>query len=155
MLLGSLINVAVYTAWTLLYTAPRWHELVVEPIYGKDVAQPSVEWAIFAYALHAVLVGVHTMAFFKSVRQLGAVPVAISKGAQQAGIFVAAHLIFCRVDRHECMYAEDEPLASWARWQKPLAILICTSGVVVYMLGDDARPPPPQPDTLDQSKRLT
>ena len=81
---GALINVTLYTAWTVAYTLPRWHELVVMPMYDADVAAPSVRWAVLSYTLHAVLVGVHSLAFFKSVRRLGSVPTAISKGAQQA-----------------------------------------------------------------------
>ena len=142
---GSLVNVTIYTAWTLAYTVPRWHALVVAPIYDDDVAQPSVRLAAQAYALHATLVGLHTLAFFKSVRRLGTVPTAISKGVQQAGNFVFAHLFFCGVDPHECIWSNEHADGDeagwrqvWSRWQKPAAFLFCCAGVVVYMLG---RPP--------------
>jgi hypothetical protein len=110
---GALINVVLFSTWTVCYTVPRWHLLVVEPMYAPDVRAPSVPWAVGAYALHAMLVGVHALAvsctvastlglrtrcnvellrwiepsrgqFFKAVRRLGTVPIAVSKGAQRA-----------------------------------------------------------------------
>ena len=144
---GSLLNVLLYSLWTLLYTAPRWRQLVIEPMYDPDVVAPSVRWAVFSYALHASLVGLHTLAFFKSVRKLGAVPTAISKGVQQAGNFICAHIFFCRVDVHECIWhnahrGSTTQLAAWrtwSQWQKPLAILVCCAGVVIYMLDKRTR----------------
>jgi len=38
--------VAIYTSWTLLFTVPRWEEMVVAPIYDDDVAAPSVRLAV-------------------------------------------------------------------------------------------------------------
>jgi len=120
-------------------------------MYAPDVIAPSVPWAIGSYALHAALVGMHTLAFFKSVRRLGTVPTAISKGAQQAGNFLFAHLFFCHVDRHECMWVNDGTRdgggdgdgrgaswwATWSQWQKPAAFLLCCAGCVVYVLGKE------------------
>jgi len=173
---------------------------------------PRLTLQVQAYALHASMVGLHTLAFFKSVRRLGArsigqrgrlggavaghhglhslhlkaqgcsshswgealrvrshrevvafrieaahvddfaafdhpgaVPTAISKGTQQAGNFLFAHLFFCGVDPHECIWnnrhGDDEAgswRAVWSSWQKPVAFLFCCAGVVVYMLGRPA-----------------
>jgi len=41
--------VAIYTSWTLLFTVPRWEEMVVAPIYDDDVAAPSVRLAVQAH----------------------------------------------------------------------------------------------------------
>ena len=102
-------------------------------------------WAIGSYALHAMLVGLHTLAFFKSVRRMGTVPTAISKGAQQAGNFLFAHLFFCHTDANECMWRESSSQLEtsgwrpvWDRLQKPIAFVLCCSGCVIYMVG---RPP--------------
>ena len=37
---GSLVNVAIFTSRTLLFTLPRWQEMVIAPIYDDDVADP-------------------------------------------------------------------------------------------------------------------
>ena len=118
-------------------------------MYAPDVMEPSVPWAVFSYSLHAVLVGVHTLAFFKSVRRLGTVPTAISKGAQQAGNFAFAHIFFCKVDPHECIWSNgpDDKAATapggggggttasaWSHWQKSVAFLMCCVGCVMYIL---------------------
>ena len=141
---GSLVGVVIYTTWTLCYTLPRWDVLVVAPIY--TAAEPSVTWALVGYASHAVLVGIHTLAFFESINCLGTVPVAVSKGAQQAGSFIFAHVFFCSHDVHECFYppgatslphgasatAEQHLLDLWLRWQKRVAFILCCVGVGIY-----------------------
>jgi len=55
----------------------------------------------------------------------------VAKGAQQAGIFVCSHVLFCRVDEGECM---DEGSTVWERMQKSVAFVCCCAGVVVYAL---------------------
>ena len=119
------------------------------PMYDADVADPSVPWAVFSYALHAVLVGVHTLAFFKSVHRLGAVPTAFAKGATQAGSFAFAHLLFCQVDYHECIWWNGDVKGSdlggwqlaWSHWQKSIAFVFCCAGVMCYLLGRSEEPP--------------
>ena len=145
-LYGSIFNSVNFGLWTLLYTLPRWDSLIVQPIHASNVAQPSVRWAVVGYSLHVLLVGVHALAFFKSVSKVGAVPVAVSKGAQQAGSVALAHVLFCGVDEHECMWPDTSEtslgLLAWSRWQKPAAFIVCCLGVVVYVLGTEpARPP--------------
>ena len=50
------------------------------------------------YALFATLVGFHALCFWKAVRRMGTVPTAVSKGAQQSGVFLMAHVLFCKWD---------------------------------------------------------
>lgn len=148
---GALVNVVIGSAWTFAYTVPRWDSLVVAPIYAADVSAPSVPWAVGSYALHSVLVGAHSLAFFKSVHRLGSVPTAIAKGAQQAGSILFAHLFFCHVDKHECIWPRG-PLAEawwrrWAYWQKSVAVLLCCAGCVIYILH---KPHPPGASTVSR-----
>ncbi|CAE8596606.1 unnamed protein product [Polarella glacialis] len=145
---GSTFNAVAFTTWTLLYAVPRWQEDVYEPIF--DSPQPSVTLAWQACTLYAVAVGVHSLSFWKSVYKLGTVPVAVSKGAQQAGCFVFAHIFFCHVDykdltarsrRKECMYWNHGDSA-WTHSQKPIAFLLCTLGVVIYSCGKNPKNQP-------------
>jgi hypothetical protein len=46
------------------------------------------------YASYGLLVGFHTLAFWKTMRRLGTVPVAVSKGTQQALPFLLSHILF-------------------------------------------------------------
>ena len=132
---GSLVNVVVFTTWTLVYTVPRWQGAVIAPIW--ESSYPSIEWAVFGYALFAVLVGIHALCFWKAVHGMGTAPTAVSKGAQQSGVFVFAHILFCNQDPTECLWnntrAQGHPL--WSRWQKSVALAFCCSGVVLYSLG--------------------
>ena len=123
--------------WSLAYTRPRWQEAVVAPIAAA--AQPSVEWAVFGYALFALLVGVHSLAFWKAVGKLGTVPTAVSKGAQQAGVFLFAHILYCDVDPTECIYNNGQQTTAWSRMQKSVAFLACCGGVVTYSLGKKSK----------------
>ena len=129
---GSLVNVAAFTAWTLAYTVPRWGALVVAPIATSKFHAPGWACALL-YLSHALLVGVHTLAFWKTMRSLGTVPAAISKGAQQALTFLLAHVFFCHIDEFECMtnnHGDGKTL--WNKMQKPVSLVVCLLGCVTY-----------------------
>ena len=80
----------------------------------------------------AVLVGLHNLSFFKAVCKLGTVPTAVSKGVQQAGNFVFAHLLFCSTDPTECLWNNGKgKQTTWNHWQKACAFLFCCTGVVL------------------------
>ena len=89
------------------------------------------------YTLHASLVGLHTLAFFKSIHRLGTVPTAVSKGAIQAGNFLFAHIFFCHADQTECWWDNNGDTGAWRHWQKPVAFLMCASGCMFYVLGKE------------------
>jgi uncharacterized membrane protein len=146
---GSLVNVCGFGAWTLLYTRPRWHDLVLAPIADAPFPAPSPVVCLL-YASHALLVGVHTLAFWKTVRSLGTVAAAVSKGAQQAGTYLLAHIFFCHLDEYECLTSSGshhpphpphgppppppppgQP-TTWSRMQKSVAFACCLLGCVVY-----------------------
>jgi len=116
------VNVIGFTVWTLAYTLPRWDEAVVQPIY--DSREPSVEWAVAGYFLFAVLVAIHAVSFWKSVYRLGTVPTAVSKGAQQSGVFLFAHILFCHRDPTECLWNNSKATEHtlWSQWQKSAAL---------------------------------
>lgn len=123
---GSLLNTALFTVWTLVYTVPRWGTSIV------DYIQPGHQGPmVFGFILYGAMVGLHSLSFWMSVHRMGTVPCAVAKGAQQAGIFVFSHLIYCRVDASECIDSGDTP---WARMQKSVAFVCCCAGVAIYAL---------------------
>jgi hypothetical protein len=62
--------------------------------------------------MYAFVVGLHSLSFWKSVNLLGTVPTAVSKGAQQGGVFIMSHIIYCHIDTHECM-TWNYPKTTW------------------------------------------
>mmetsp|Transcript_57317 Transcript_57317/g.125545 ORF Transcript_57317/g.125545 Transcript_57317/m.125545 type:complete len:367 (+) Transcript_57317:28-1128(+) len=137
--LGSVFNVVIFSVWTAVYTVPRWNEAVYEPIIN-DKFYPSVPWAWASYLLYGLMVGLHSLSFWKSVYKLGTVPTAVSKGAQQAGCFIFAHIFFCHIDDKECI-DNNNGSGLWSRMQKGVACLMCCLGVVVYALGKSRASP--------------
>ena len=132
-LLGSLVNVGIFGIWTVAYTMPRWDELVLQPI--RTSKSPSPEAAVAGlYLLYALMVGVHTLAFWKTMRTLGTVPTAISRGAQQAGTFLLAHVFFCSEVKTQCLTNDHGGShdSVWSRAQKPVAFVLCCAGCFIY-----------------------
>merc|ERR1711979_108325 len=83
---------------------------------------------------YAVVEGLHALAFYKSVKFLGAVPVAVSKGLQQAGGALVIHIGFCNVDPTQCLFNYHGDAIAWGKWQKAVAAGLSVVGVVVYAL---------------------
>jgi drug/metabolite transporter (DMT)-like permease len=125
---GSLLNTCAFTLWTMAYTLPRWHATVgVYTLPGHGAVKTA------GFVFYALMVGLHSLSFWKSIYRLGTVPTAVAKGAQQAGVFACSHLFFCHVDESECIdYNYGNSL--WNRLQKSVAFALCCLGVAVYSL---------------------
>ena len=105
------VTVLGFGVWTLIYTAPRWDALVldmVRPVWRSfpDRARPR---RAALYASYGLLVGFHTLAFWKTMRRLGTVPVAVSKGTQQALPFLLSHILFCHSARDDAHLFRGDP----------------------------------------------
>eukprot|EP00937_MAST-01D_sp_MAST-1D-sp2_P004182 g4182.t1 len=126
---GSAFNSVIFTFWTLGYTMQRWQTDVY------DFAKPGEFWTYMCggYVLYGFMVGLHSLSFWMSINKLGTVPTAVAKGAQQAGVFVFSHVIYCRLDKSECIDYNygDSP---WNKAQKATAFLFCLLGCMVYAL---------------------
>jgi hypothetical protein len=61
------------------------------------------------YASYGLLVGFHTLAFWKTMRRLGTVPEAVSKGTQQACPFLLSHILFCHSARDDAHLFRGDP----------------------------------------------
>jgi drug/metabolite transporter (DMT)-like permease len=145
---GSLINALLFSAWTIFYTVPRWTEEItayIEP--GRS------QYTIGGYAIYGVLVGVHSLSFWKSVHQLGTVPTAVSKGAQQAGVFVFSHIVYCKYDKYECM-TYNYGTTAWNKMQKPVAFVLVCAGVIVYAMSRPASDSNDANESIDRASLL-
>ena len=126
--MGSLLNTFLFSVWTAAYTAPRWESEVAA--YAKPGRGGLMAWGFVFYGL---AVGLHSLSFWKSIHKMGTIPTAVAKGAQQAGIFAFSHIVYCHIDKTECItYNYGDSL--WNRMQKGVAFFCCTLGVVVYAL---------------------
>lgn len=126
--IGSLLNTLIFTGWTLAWTLPRWEEKVAD--HAKAGRSSAMAWG---FVLYGAMVGLHSLSFWKSIHKMGTVSTAVAKGAQQAGIFVFSHLVYCGIDEAECM-TNNSGSTLWSKMQKSVAFFCCTLGVVVYAL---------------------
>lgn len=140
---GSLVNVSIFTTWTLIYTVPRWESDVIAPIW--ESIDPSLHWAAAGYVMFSILVGFHALCFWKAIHCMGTVPTAVSKGAQQSGVFLFAHVFFCSSDPTECLWNNGRAHTVWSSWQKSAALACCCAGVVLYALGKTPQLRGPEP----------
>jgi len=96
---GSFINSVLFTVWTLIYTVPRWEESVTS--YAKP---GEGGYMLIGYIMYGCMVALHSLSFWFSINKLGTVPTAVAKGAQQAGVFVFSHVIYCHLDKNEVYF---------------------------------------------------
>eukprot|EP00942_MAST-04A_sp_MAST-4A-sp1_P000141 g141.t1 len=125
---GALINAAIYTIYTFIHTIPRWQNEIVDYIKPGNTF-----YVILGYVLYGILVGLHSLSFWKSVNKIGTVPTAVAKGAQQAGVFIVSHIVYCSIDKNECMFY-NHGNTLWNKMQKSVAAILCVIGVVVYAM---------------------
>ena len=170
------VNVLGFGVWTLIYTAPRWDALVLGPARGAPIPiAPKMARPVWrSLPVHAqygapfpitpaLVVLLYTqatgcssastrLAFWMTMRRLSTVPVAVSKGTQQALPFLLSHILFCHSARDDAQLFRGDPNlcmtgasvngsthfdghdALWSHLQKPLSFCICTAGVVLYAL---------------------
>eukprot|EP00943_MAST-04B_sp_MAST-4B-sp1_P000005 g5.t1 len=125
---GALVNASIFTIYTMVHTIPNWKSEITNYIKPGDNF-----YVILGYVLYGVLVGLHSLSFWKSVNKIGTVPTAVAKGAQQAGVFIVSHIVYCSIDRNECMFY-NHGNTLWNKMQKSVAAILCVTGVVVYAM---------------------
>lgn len=108
--------------WQLLYTVPRWEELIEKPM---DQAGTTVGVAFVIMASFALANLVHSIAFNNTLKYYpgGATSAGVMKGLQAVLVFVAAHVIYCgRIGGNEMCFSSIK-LAS---------LLTVSGGVTVF-----------------------
>lgn len=129
--LGALANVLAFSLWIGAYTVPRWQQAVLDPIARSQAPAAGVVVSGL-YVSYAMMIGLHSLSFWKTMGSLGTVPAAVSKGVQQAGAIALAHLLFCDEDPHECLTHNRGSHTMWSQLQKPASFILCCLGCVVY-----------------------
>jgi hypothetical protein len=109
-------------AWQIIYTLPRYNELVVQQI---QLHQGSVSLIASAAFLLVIIGSVHALCFFYLINWIGSVSTAVSRCMQSVLVFVASHFAFCSVQRSQCF-----------DFSKGLALALVVCGVIVYSLHD-------------------
>ena len=81
-----------------------------------DASKCSLARIALSFGMHTAMVGLHVVAYWHAIDACGTVSVAVSKGAQQAAVFLIGSLVFCRVDgpmyrsaNHRHYNASDRP----------------------------------------------
>lgn len=108
-----------YSLWQLVYTLPRWNQLVLAPIAerGGDLRHICV-----AYALLSLMGFLHAVSFYHLLGQLGSVATGVMKGVQSVAVLVLSHEAFCSVESAQCFTV-----------CKGVSLVVVLSGVFVYM----------------------
>eukprot|EP00768_Dysnectes_brevis_P005880 gnl/Dysnectes_brevis/4425_a5944_1005.p1 GENE.gnl/Dysnectes_brevis/4425_a5944_1005~~gnl/Dysnectes_brevis/4425_a5944_1005.p1 ORF type:complete len:353 (-),score=91.05 gnl/Dysnectes_brevis/4425_a5944_1005:37-1095(-) len=98
--LVGIFDIVWLSLYVLIYTVPRWQELVVDPIV--DAGSRWTEIAIL-YVLLTLVDALHAGFFYNMIGVVGSVSMAVFKTVASVGVFIGSALIFCGVDQSECM----------------------------------------------------
>ena len=93
----------------------------------------SVPWAVVGYALYALTVGLHSLAFSKCIALLGIVPTAVATGGVQQAASIVLGDVFCGLDAHRC-FTDADDTSVWGQGRKTIGITLCCIGSIVYLL---------------------
>lgn len=88
-----------YSAWQMVYTLPRWEELVLAPIEAR---QGDLKHIGIAYLLLAFMGFLHAVSFYHLLGHVGAVATGVMKGVQSVAVLLLSHEAFCGVERAQC-----------------------------------------------------
>lgn len=108
--------------WQLVYTRPRWQELVVEPVHD---AQTTVWGAFFLLSAFTMANFLHSIGFFFTLKHVpsGATSAGVMKGLQAVLVFVFTSWAYCgRVGGKEMCFSQ----------MKLLSLVVVVGGVVLF-----------------------
>ena len=117
--LMGLFGTIFYTAWQIVYTIPRWEELVLDPIAERD---GNIWHILFAYVLLAFMGYLHAVSFYHLLGHVGSVATGVMKGVQSVAVLVLSHKAFCDIEYSQCFTIF-----------KGCALVVVLSGVYIYM----------------------
>jgi drug/metabolite transporter (DMT)-like permease len=116
--LMGLFGCLFYSAWQLVYTLPRWEELVLRPIAER---QGNLWHIAVAYSLLALMGFLHAVSFYHLLGHLGSVATGVMKGVQSVAVLVLSHAAFCGVESSQCFTA-----------YKGVSLVVVLCGVFYY-----------------------
>ena len=118
----GLVACVFLIGWQLVYTVPRWDELIRIPMQEASTTWLVAGSIMFSFALANL---VHSFAFYHTIRYYkgGSVSAGVMKGLQAVLVFVASHFIYCgRTGGPEMCFTMG----------KFLSLITVTGGVVFF-----------------------
>lgn len=118
----GLVACVCLIAWQVMYTTPRWGELIRLPMQEANTTWLYAAIIMLSFALANLA---HSFCFYHTIRYYkgGSVSAGVMKGLQAVLVFVASHLIFCgRTGGHEMCFSKG----------KCLSLITVTGGVVFF-----------------------
>jgi drug/metabolite transporter (DMT)-like permease len=109
----------VYCTWQVVYTLPRWNNLVMAPIAAR---QGNLSTIMVAYLSLTLMGFLHAVSFYHLLGQLGSVATGVMKGVQSVAVMVLSHAAFCGVETSQCFTS-----------YKGLSLVVVLFGVYFYM----------------------
>jgi drug/metabolite transporter (DMT)-like permease len=97
--LMGVFGCVVYSAWQVLYTAPRWQQLVLAPIADKG---GNVSHICAAFSLLAFMGFLHAVSFYHLLGHVGSVATGVMKGVQSVAVLLLSHEVFCSIEATQC-----------------------------------------------------
>ncbi|GIQ83026.1 hypothetical protein KIPB_004272 [Kipferlia bialata] len=122
--LVGIFDVLWLMLYVLIYTVPRWQELVIDPITDAG-SHYSAIWLL--YGILTLVDTVHSGCFYTMLGVIGSVSMAVYKTVASVGVFLGSALFFCSVDPAECMTG-----------YKVASLIVVLVGVVGYAVKTDA-----------------
>lgn len=90
---------AVFGAWQIIYTMPRFQLLVIDEIAKHN----GVYWVILICFIVLVCSSlVHAVCFFSLIQRVGSTTTGVLKGVQSVLVFVLSHYFFCNLQPAQC-----------------------------------------------------
>jgi drug/metabolite transporter (DMT)-like permease len=101
----GLVALGLLCAWQCIYTAPRWHDLLSNPMHTAGTTFAQASGILLAFAVANLI---HSVAFYHTIKHYpgGATSAGVMKGLQAVLVFAASHLLYCgRVGGHEMCFS--------------------------------------------------
>lgn len=134
---GGSVNVV----WQVLYTLPRYHELIVREI---ALHQGDVRTLAIAYFALTVAACVNATCFYNLLHRVGSATTGVMKGLQAVATFVSSHFAFCSIQQSQCF----TPV-------KGVSLSVVLLGVMIYTLtGKHASQERQQATAIDEEAPL-
>ena len=121
--LMGIFGCVFYSIWQVVYTIPRWDELVTAPIAAKG----GNEWHIcIAFMLLAFMGFLHAVSFYHLLGHVGSVATGVLKGVQSVAVLVLSHEAFCAIESSQCFNV-----------YKGVSLVVVLSGVYFYSVSTE------------------
>ena len=104
----AIVGLCTMVTWQVLYTLPRWDEVILEPAEAAGTTLVHALSILLAFGLANM---VHSLSFFNTLKDFpgGATSAGVMKGLQAVLVFVVADLAYCgRYGGSEMCFSESK-----------------------------------------------